>query len=196
MLKLLYPIVRKVISVSSVKSQVTSIEDCPLRVFFKCLCLCLYLCFFVGHVMAAHHLDQMSQRSQVSRVTLWGCSLNVFVFVFVFVSQVMSPRHSDQMSQRTKVSGVANWGCSPNVFIIVLVIVFVFVFVIVFLFVRSQNLSWIQFLNCQNCSQCLKCQVSRIALLEVFSKCLCQFFLVMSCLLITLNKCLKKVTSL
>ena len=94
MLKLLFPIVRNVISVSSVKSQVTSIEDCPLRVFFKCLCLCLCLCLFVGHVMAAHHLDQMSQRSQVSRVTLWGCSLNVFVFVFVFVSALHVALHS------------------------------------------------------------------------------------------------------
>ena len=27
----------------------------------------------------------VSQRQQVSRVALWGCSLNVFVFVFVFV---------------------------------------------------------------------------------------------------------------
>ena len=47
-----------------------------LKVFFRCIChchchcLCLCLCLFVGHVMAAHHLDQMSQRSQVSRVTL------------------------------------------------------------------------------------------------------------------------------
>ena len=36
-----------------------------------------------GHV--PHHSDQMSQRSQVSRIALWGCSLNAFVFVFIFV---------------------------------------------------------------------------------------------------------------
>ena len=68
--------------------------------------------------MSPHHSDQMSQRSQVSRIALWWSSLNVFVsvivfvfvivfvivFVFVFVivlfCPVMSPHHSDQMSQR------------------------------------------------------------------------------------------------
>ena len=35
--------------------------------------------------MSPHHSDQMSQRSQVSRVALWRCSLNVFVFFIVFV---------------------------------------------------------------------------------------------------------------
>ena len=48
------------------------------------LSLCLY-----GQVMSTHHSDQMSQRSQVSRIALWWSSLNVFVsatvFVFVFV---------------------------------------------------------------------------------------------------------------
>ena len=42
-------------------------------------------CQNVDQVMFPHHSDQMSQRSQVSRVALWRCSLNVFVFVFVFV---------------------------------------------------------------------------------------------------------------
>ena len=46
--------------------------------------LSLYLSFF-GHVMYPHHADQMSQRSQVSRIALWWSSLNVFVFVIVFV---------------------------------------------------------------------------------------------------------------
>ena len=55
MLILLFPIVRNVISVSSVKSQVTSLEDCSLSVFSKCLCL------FVGQVMSPNHSDQMSQ---------------------------------------------------------------------------------------------------------------------------------------
>ena len=40
---------------------------------------------FFGQVMSSHHSDQMSQRSQVSRTALWGCSLNVFVIVFLFV---------------------------------------------------------------------------------------------------------------
>ena len=35
--------------------------------------------------MFPHHSDQMSQRSQVSLVALWGSSLNVFVIVFVIV---------------------------------------------------------------------------------------------------------------
>ena len=35
--------------------------------------------------MYPHHSDQMFQRSQVSRIALWRCSLNVFVFVIVFV---------------------------------------------------------------------------------------------------------------
>ena len=50
-----------------------------MSLYFLCLCI------FVGHVMPPHHSDQMSQRSQVSRVALWRCSLNVFVFVIVFV---------------------------------------------------------------------------------------------------------------
>ena len=49
-----------------------------------CLSLSLSSSFF-GHVIYPHHSDQMSQRSQVSRITLWRCSLNVFVFVIVFV---------------------------------------------------------------------------------------------------------------
>ena len=81
------------------------------------------------------------------------------------------------------------------------------------LFIQSQC-------NCQKCNQCLKCQVSGHKclglILRVFSKChchclclclclchciclficLCKFFLVMSCLLITLNKCLKGHKSL
>merc|ERR1712016_155095 len=45
---------------------------------------------FFGHVMSSHHSEQMSQRSQVSRIALKRCSQNVlvFVFVFVFVSSV------------------------------------------------------------------------------------------------------------
>ena len=60
------------------------------------LSLSLYLYFslsiFFGHVMSSHHSEQMSQRSQVSRIALRRCSQNVFVivivivFVFVFVN--------------------------------------------------------------------------------------------------------------
>ena len=49
----------------------------------------------------------------------------------------MSPHHSDQMSQRSQVSRIALCGCSPNVFVFVIVFVFVFVVVIVFFLVRS-----------------------------------------------------------
>ena len=56
LLILLFSIVRNVISVSSVKSQVTSILDCSLRVFSKC-----------HHPdQMSHHPDQMSHRSQKS----------------------------------------------------------------------------------------------------------------------------------
>ena len=50
-----------------------------------CLCICLCHCLFFGQVMSPHHSDQMSQRSQVSRIALWWSSLNVFVSVIVFV---------------------------------------------------------------------------------------------------------------
>ena len=80
---LLFPIVRNVSSVSSVKFQVTSLEDGSFRVFSKCLCLCLCLC--LCQVMSPHHSDQMSQRSKVSGVAIWGCSPNVIVIVIVFV---------------------------------------------------------------------------------------------------------------
>ena len=47
------------------------------------LYLSLSLCFF-GQVKSPHHSDQMSKRSQVYRIALQRCSLNVFVFVIVF----------------------------------------------------------------------------------------------------------------
>ena len=49
----------------------------------------VFVIFFFGQVMSPHHSYQMSQRSQVSRIVHWRCSLDVFVFVvvilFVFV---------------------------------------------------------------------------------------------------------------
>ena len=41
--------------------------------------------FLLGQVMFCYHSDQMSQRSKVSKIALWRCSLNVFVIVFVIV---------------------------------------------------------------------------------------------------------------
>ena len=79
------------------------------------LSLSLYFSLtFFGQVISPHHSDQMSQRTQVSRIALWRCSLNVFVIVFVFVffivivcfGQVMCPHHPDQMSQGSQVSEV------------------------------------------------------------------------------------------
>ena len=80
-------------------SKVNSLKDWSLKVFSKCLChwLCLchchchchYLCgchcLFVGQFMFYHHSHQMSQRSKVSNIALWRCSLNVSVNVFVIV---------------------------------------------------------------------------------------------------------------
>ena len=56
-------------------AKVTSLKHRALKVFSKCICLCH--CLFVGKVMFSHHFDQMSQRSQVSKIALWRCTLNV-----------------------------------------------------------------------------------------------------------------------
>ena len=126
-------------------SKAKSLKDCSLKVFFKCIChchclsicLCIRSYLFVGQVMFSHHSDQMSQRSKVSKIALWRCSLNVFVIVFVFVFVIVFLlvrscffHHSDQMSQRSTVSKI-------DVIVFVIVFVFVFVFVVVFLLVRS-----------------------------------------------------------
>ena len=63
--------------------------------------------------MSPHHSDQMSQKSQVSRIAPWRFSLNIFVFVIVFVF----------------------------VFVIVFVFVFVCVFVIVIVIADVKHLS-------------------------------------------------------
>ena len=80
---------------SSLWSNVTSLYDRSLKVLSKCICLCLCLCLclciflyhflFFGQIISPHHSDQMSLRSQVSRIALWWNSLNVFVFVIVFL---------------------------------------------------------------------------------------------------------------
>ena len=74
-------------------SKVKRLLDCSLKALSKCiclchclcLCLCLCHCIFFVQVMSPHHSDQMYIRSQVSRMALWRCSLNVFVFVIIFV---------------------------------------------------------------------------------------------------------------
>ena len=67
-----------------------------------CLCLriCLWHCIFLVMVIFSHQSELMSQRPQVSKITLWRCSLNVFVIiiaidfalVFVFVIVFLSVR--------------------------------------------------------------------------------------------------------
>ena len=49
------------------------------------ICECSPVSLFLAWDIFSHHTDQMSQRSQVSGIALWRCSLNVFVFVIVFV---------------------------------------------------------------------------------------------------------------
>ena len=49
------------------------------------LYLYLSLSLSIFLVMSSHHSEQMSQRSQVSRIALRRCSQNVFVFVIDFV---------------------------------------------------------------------------------------------------------------
>ena len=55
--------------------------------YLHCLCHRIFLChcLFCGQAMSTYYSDRMSERSQVLRIALWRCSLNVFVFVFVFV---------------------------------------------------------------------------------------------------------------
>ena len=53
------------------------------KVTSVCHCLCFGI--LVGQVMSPRHSHHMSQGTKVSRITLWGCSLNVFVIFFVFV---------------------------------------------------------------------------------------------------------------
>ena len=63
---------------------------------------------FLGQVMSSHHSNQISQRSQVSRIVPLGCTLmevlGRYVGKEVFLGQVMSFHNSNQMSQRSQVS--------------------------------------------------------------------------------------------
>ena len=101
-----------------------------------CICLCLFLCrrlsncIFVGKVMSIHPSGFMSQRSQVSRIALWMCSLNVFLFVIVFVvvfvivffwSGHVSSSLWSYVSKVTSVWYTALWICSLNIFVFVIV---------------------------------------------------------------------------
>ena len=61
---------------------------CSLTVFVFVIVFAfvfVFLMIFFCQGMSNNHSDHMSQRSQVSIITLWMCSLNVFVFVIVFV---------------------------------------------------------------------------------------------------------------
>ena len=53
--------------------------------FSKCLCICKChcICIFVGQVRSCFviTLRKMSKRSQLSKIALWRCSLNVFLLV-------------------------------------------------------------------------------------------------------------------
>ena len=49
------------------------------------LSLSLSLPILARWIVFSHHSEQMFQRSQVSKIVLSGCSLNVFVIVIVFV---------------------------------------------------------------------------------------------------------------
>merc|ERR1712158_316526 len=98
----------------SERSQVSGIAHrrCSQNVFAFVIVFVFVFVFvfvnFFGHVMSSHHSEQMSQRSQVSRIalSLGRCSQNVFVFVNFF-GHVMSSHHSEPMSQRSQVSRVA-----------------------------------------------------------------------------------------
>ena len=79
------------------------LNDRSLKAFSKCICHCLCLCLsscpFVGQVRFSQHSDQMPQRSKVSKIALWRCSLNVFIIVFClsscpFVGQIKFSQHS------------------------------------------------------------------------------------------------------
>ena len=99
-------------------SQVSRIalRRCSQNVFVFVIVFVFVFVNFFGHVMSSHHSEQMSQRSQVSRMALnRRGSKNVFVIVFVFVfvfvfvnffGHVMFSHHSDQMSQWSQVSRV------------------------------------------------------------------------------------------
>ena len=101
----------------------------------------------------------------------------------------MSSHHSDQMSQRSQVSRIALRRCSQNVFVFVIVFVFVFVISLV--------------MSCLLITliKCLKGRKSpgslcNVNVLKMSLSLYLSNFLVMSCLLITLNKCLKGHKSL
>merc|ERR1712020_535651 len=58
-----------------------------LGLLLECvLKMSLSLSIYFGHVMSSHHSEQMSQRSQVSRIALRRCSQNVFVNLFLVMS--------------------------------------------------------------------------------------------------------------
>ena len=70
--------------------------------------LSLSLSIYFGHGMSSDHSEQMSQRSQVSRMSLFlSLSLSLYLFLSIFFGHVMSSHHSEQMSQRSQVCRMA-----------------------------------------------------------------------------------------
>ena len=66
---------------------------------------------FVGHVMSPHHTGQISQRSQVSRIALCRCSLNVFVFIIVLNP---SNEWKIQLIEDITLPVPPTWSCEEN----------------------------------------------------------------------------------
>ena len=51
----------------------------------------LSLSIFFGHVMSSHHSEQMSQRSQVSRIALNCLCICICLCHFLFFGRVIGP---------------------------------------------------------------------------------------------------------
>ena len=69
-----------------IRSQtISSLQSVSIILVHICICIRI----FVGHVMSPHHSDQLSQKSQVSRIALWRCYLNVFVFRISWIKVTM-----------------------------------------------------------------------------------------------------------
>ena len=101
-----------------------------------------------------------------------------------FFGQVMSPHPSDQMSQRSQASWVTFWRCSLNVFVFVIVSSS-----------RWSNVWNVTSLWDRSLTVLSKCMCLCHCLCPCICLCHC-VFLVRSCLLITLIKCLKGHKSL
>ena len=128
-------------------------------------------------------------------------SLSFYLSLSIFFGHVISSYHSEQMSQRSQVSRIALRGCSQNVFVFVIVIVFVFVFVFVNLFLVMSRLliTMNKYLKGHKSLGLLFGGVLKMSLSLSLSLSLylsLSILLFISCLLITLNICLKGLKSI